>query len=79
MSSRRFELLLKFLHLNDSRKQPARGPPGYDKLYKVGEAEPDFIILKSNFSSLVSFSSTSFLKSSKRSYIVLVYVIKIAQ
>lgn len=35
MSSRRFELLLKFLHLNDSRKYPARGQPGYDKLYKV--------------------------------------------
>ena len=35
MSSRRFELLLKFLHLNDSRKQPARGQPEYDKLYKV--------------------------------------------
>ena len=35
MSSRCFELLLKFLHLNDSRKQPARGEPGYDKLYKV--------------------------------------------
>ena len=35
MSSRRFELLLKFLHLNDSRKQPAQGQPGYDKLYKV--------------------------------------------
>ena len=35
MSSRRFELLLKFLHLNNSKKQPARGQPGYDKLYKV--------------------------------------------
>ena len=35
MSSRRFELLLKFLHLNDSRKQPGRAEPGYDKLYKV--------------------------------------------
>ena len=35
MSSCRFELLLKFLHLNDSRRQPARGQPGYDKLYKV--------------------------------------------
>ena len=35
MSSRRFELLLKFLHLNDSRRQPARGQPGYDKLYRV--------------------------------------------
>ena len=32
MSSRRFELLLKFLHLNDSRKQPARGEVGYDKV-----------------------------------------------
>ena len=35
MSSRRFELLLKLLHLNDSRKQPAGGEPGHDKLYKV--------------------------------------------
>ena len=35
MSSCRFELLLKFLHINDSRKQPARGQPGYDQLYKV--------------------------------------------
>ena len=35
MYRRRFELLLKLLHLNDSRKQPARGQPGYDKLYKV--------------------------------------------
>ena len=35
MSSRHFELLLKFPYLNDSRKQPAQGQPGYDKLYKV--------------------------------------------
>ena len=35
MSSRRFELLLKFLHLNDSKKQLSQGEPGYDKLYKV--------------------------------------------
>ena len=35
MSSHCFELLLNFLHLNDSRKQPAWGEPGYDKLYKV--------------------------------------------
>ena len=35
MSSRRFELMLKFLHLNDSRKQPGQAEPGYDKLYKV--------------------------------------------
>lgn len=35
MSSRRFELILKFLHLSDSRQQPSRGQTGYDKLYKV--------------------------------------------
>ena len=35
MSSRRFELILKFLHLSDSENQPARGTPDYDKLYKV--------------------------------------------
>ena len=35
MSSRRFELILKFLHLNDSEVQPQRGDPAFDKLYKV--------------------------------------------
>ena len=35
MSSRRFELILRFLHLNDSEKQPQRGEPGFDKLYKI--------------------------------------------
>ena len=35
MSSRRLELLLKLIHLNDSITQPARGQPGYNKLYKV--------------------------------------------
>ena len=35
MSSRRFELLLKFLHLNDSETQPQRGDTAYGKLYKV--------------------------------------------
>ena len=35
MSSRRFELLLRFLHLNDSERQPKRGEPGYDRLYKI--------------------------------------------
>ena len=35
MSSRRFELILKFLHLNDTENQPAHGTPEYDKLYKV--------------------------------------------
>ena len=35
MSSCLFELILKFIHLNDSRQQPSRGETGYDKLYKV--------------------------------------------
>ncbi len=35
MSSRRFELILCFLHLNDSETQPQRGAPGFDKLYKI--------------------------------------------
>ena len=35
MSSRRFELILRFLHLNDSETQPQRGAPGFDKLYKI--------------------------------------------
>ena len=35
MSGRRFELLLRFLHLNDSRQQPSKGDPHYDKLYKI--------------------------------------------
>ena len=35
MSSRRFELILKFLHLNDSEAQPKRGEPAFDKPYKV--------------------------------------------
>ena len=35
MSSRRFELILRFLHLNDSEVQPSRGQQGFDKLYKL--------------------------------------------
>jgi hypothetical protein len=35
MSSRRFELILKFLHLNDSLSQPPRGHPQFDKLFKI--------------------------------------------
>ena len=35
MSSTRFELILKFLHLNDYDQQPQRGQPGHDKLYKT--------------------------------------------
>ena len=35
MSSRRFELILRFIHLNDSETQPSRGYPEFDKLYKI--------------------------------------------
>ena len=35
MSSRRFELILRFLHLNDSATQPQRGQQGFNKLYKI--------------------------------------------
>ena len=35
MSSRRFELILRFLHLNNSETQPQRGEAGFDKLYKI--------------------------------------------
>ena len=35
MSGRRFELLMRYIHLNDSEKQPPRESDDYDKLYKV--------------------------------------------
>ena len=35
MTSKRFELLLRFLHLNDSQRQPQRGEAGFDRLYKI--------------------------------------------
>ena len=35
MSGRRFELLMKYIHLNDSEKQPERGSDNYDKRYKI--------------------------------------------
>ena len=35
ISSRRFELILRFLHLADSNVQPQRGEPGFDKLFKL--------------------------------------------
>ena len=35
MSSRRFELILRFLHLNDSQTQPQRNQPGFNKQYKL--------------------------------------------
>ena len=35
MSSRRFELLMSFFHLNDSEKQPPHGSPDFDKQFKI--------------------------------------------
>ena len=46
MSCKRFELMSKFLHLNNSDTQPARGEDAYDKLYKVF---PFLTILLENF------------------------------
>ena len=49
MSSRRFKLILKFLHLSDSRQQPSHGETGYDKLYKIC---PLLILVVENFQSV---------------------------
>ena len=46
MSSRRFELIMRFLHLNDSASQPQRGEPSFDKLYKV---RPFMTLVLQNF------------------------------
>ena len=35
MSGHRFELLMSFLHLNDSEKQPARDSDAFDRQYKI--------------------------------------------
>lgn len=35
MTCKRFKKVLENIHLNDNSKAPARGTPGYDKLYKV--------------------------------------------
>ena len=35
MSSRRFELLMTYLHFNDSEQQPSCDSPNHDKLYKI--------------------------------------------
>ena len=44
MSGRRFELLMQFLHLNDTERHPARDEPGYDRLYKVRPFLDDKIV-----------------------------------
>ena len=48
MSSHRFELIFRFLHLNDAQAQPLQGNPDYDKLYKV---RPYVDIILENFKS----------------------------
>ena len=35
MSQRRFELIMKFLHFSDTKEQPERSHPDFDKLYKI--------------------------------------------
>ena len=35
MLGRRFEVLMTYLHLNDSSNQQPQGSPDYDKLYKI--------------------------------------------
>ena len=35
MSQRRFEIIMKFLHFSDAKKQPQRGHQDFDKLYKI--------------------------------------------
>ena len=35
MSGRRFELLMQFLHLNDSENKPASIDDNYDRIYKA--------------------------------------------
>ena len=35
MSGRRFELFMKYIHLNDSEKMPSVGNSKHDKIYKI--------------------------------------------
>lgn len=42
----RFELILRYLHLNDNANQKPRGEPGYDKLFKV---RPFIDAIRANF------------------------------
>ena len=46
MSGRRFELVTKFLHLNDSENRPSRDSSSYDRLYKI---RPFLDVLLTNF------------------------------
>ena len=55
MSSRRFELIMKFLHLNNSEIQPPRGAPSHDKLFKV---HPFMDIVMENFKAAIYLVST---------------------
>ncbi|XP_054744535.1 piggyBac transposable element-derived protein 4-like [Anastrepha obliqua] len=48
MTVNRFGFFLSHLHLNDNTKEPKRGSPGYDKLYKI---RPMVTILNETFKS----------------------------
>lgn len=46
MTRDRFFVILRYLHFSDNSKMPARGQPGFDKLYKV---RPLLLSLKTRF------------------------------
>ena len=49
LSRNRFEKIKQFFHLNDNTKQPKKGTPEYDKLYKV---RPMLDIIKQKFNEI---------------------------
>lgn len=53
MTSKRFKIILRNLHLNDNTKMPKRGEPEYDKLYKIRP--------------VVNYMNTAFQKGAKNS------------
>ena len=46
MTVARFETITRYLHLNDNENMPARGTPGFDKLFKV---RPFLESIRANF------------------------------
>ena len=46
MTVARFETITQYLHVNDNSKMPARGIPGFDKLFKV---RPFLESIRANF------------------------------
>lgn len=49
LARNRFEKIKQFFHLNDNSKQPQKGTPNYDKLYKV---RPMLDIIKKQFNDI---------------------------